>query len=420
MVVDLPSLIYLMLAVALGSIVGLENEYRMQSGTKIYLGLRTCIFISLLGYIFALLYIISGSSPALLIAGAAVITIIATSIYLAKSNLIRNPGATTFIATFMVFTSGLLVGLGYYEYAIVLSVLAAAISFYKREFLEVILKIKRNELLAIINILLVAFVILPLLPDTYIGPYSFFNPFEFWLIVATMGTVFFLQYIFLRVSKYGLLLSSVIGSVITGTAVAFSLVKLANKIKNGTKTLFYNIMFSANTPMILIQACLFLYLTTLSSAILYYALPAIAISLAAMTILFYAGRKNLNGFVKTKTSPFPLVSILEFAAIFFVIFTVSRIVTIVAPQYLALTFFASALANVAGSAFSLGFAFIHGTISAQYAGFLLGLIISAGLLSKTFVGLISPSKDLKTRLITYSLLIGIATFLAAAIPYYGI
>ena len=153
---------------------------------------------------------------------------------------------------------------------------------------------------------------------------------------------------------------------------------------------------------------------------IYYALPAIAVALAAMAILFYAGRNQLNGSIKTVTSPFPLMSILEFAAIFFVIFTVSRVVTIIAPQYLALTFFVSGLANVAGAAFSLGFAFVHGAITTQYAGFLLGLIIGAGLLSKIFVGLISPSKELKTQLITYSLLIGIATLLATIVPYYGI
>lgn len=302
----------------------------------------------------------------------------------------------------------------------ILAVLLAAISFYKREFLDVIAHIKRKELIAVLNILLIAFVILPLLPDSFIGPYQFFNPFEFWFIVSTIAAVFFLQYIVLRFSKYGLLLSSMIGSVITGTAVTFALVKLAANIKTSSKAIFYNVMFSANLPMILVQATLFTYVTTLSTSILFYLLPVLIVSLASMGVLAYLGRKDINTAVKAPTSPFPMGQILQFAAIFFVIFTVSRVVDIFAPQFLTLTLFVSSLANVAGSALSLGLIFLNDSISPQYAAFLLGLIISASVLEKAFIGLLSKKADLRRGLFKYSLVLGFIILATAFISYYGI
>jgi uncharacterized membrane protein (DUF4010 family) len=413
---DTSSLVYLVFAVALGAIVGLENEYRMQSGTKIYVGLRTCIFLSVLGYIFSLLYLFSNDTI-ILATAFGVITVIATSIYLEKSFLTRNPGATTYVSTFIIFFSGLLIGLGYYEYAVALSVLTAAISIYKREFLAVIRLVERKELMAAINIMLIALVILPLLPNEFIGPYSFFNPFEFWLIITIIGIVFFLQHVFLRASKYGLLFSAIVGSIITGTATAFSLLKLANGAGKRISAIFYNIMFSTNLPMIVVQAVLFIYLTTLSLQIIYYALPSIIISLLMVLIFLIFGRKNINLFIKKITNPFPIAAILEFATMFFIIFTASRIVTILAPQFLTLTMFVSGIANVAGAVFSLGFLFIHGDITAAYAGLLLGIIISSGLFSKVFVGLIAGPKNLKMRLITYSFIMGSITLLTSLLVY---
>ena len=81
MAIVLPPLQYLLLAVAIGIIVGLENEYRMYQGAKIYLGLRTSIFLSLLGYFFAVLYFVTSDTLTLL-AGIGTITVYATAGYI--------------------------------------------------------------------------------------------------------------------------------------------------------------------------------------------------------------------------------------------------------------------------------------------------------------------------------------------------
>ena len=293
----------------------------------------------------------------------------------------------------------------------------AAVSFYKREFLSFIGKLTRTEMIAALNLLIIAFVILPLLPDSFIGPYGLFNPFEFWFIVTIVGSIFFLQYAVLKMTKYGLQISSIIGSVVTGTAVAYSMLNMGHGIKKKSEAIFYNIMFSTNLPMILIQALVFVYAITLSARVVYDFLPVLIVSMASISVIGFYGRKNMNLKVKEPKNPFPVRSVLFFAAIFFVIFTISRLVSIFAPQYLVLTMFVSALANVAGSAFSIGLLSLHGYITPAYTAFLLGLIVGAGILEKGFLAFLSKDKELRGRLFKYSMAVGVITIITAVAAY---
>ncbi len=94
MQIQLPAVYYLLLAIALGSIIGFENEYRKQKGAEIFVGLRTAIFITILGYIFSLLYYLTQNAGVFAI-GTATILVIATAIYLEKIKITGSPGATT-------------------------------------------------------------------------------------------------------------------------------------------------------------------------------------------------------------------------------------------------------------------------------------------------------------------------------------
>ncbi|MCL4399463.1 MgtC/SapB family protein [Candidatus Parvarchaeota archaeon] len=415
------SLAYFVLAVLLGTIVGLENEYRMQKGAKIFFGIRTSIFVALLGYLFAVLYYATANAY-MIFGGIAMIIAVLTSLYMKKTELTKSPGITTFVSGLLVFMSGLLAGLGYYSYAIATAVLVAIIGAYKPEFIKLIIKIKRKELLAILNLLLIILVILPLLPNKYIGPYGLFNPFQFWAIVATVSFVFFLQYLVLKLfrSSSGLFLSTVIGSMITGTAITFRLVEISNKIKGHARSIVYNTIFSANIPMILVQALIFVYAVTLSTRIVVDLLPVMIVSMVAMSVVFYLGRKSINTSMREPGNPLPILQTFEFAVIFFIIFIVSRLVDSLAPAFLPLAMFVSSLANVAGASFALGFLFIHGGVSASYTAFLVGLVISAGIIEKGFIGLLSKDAYVRKTIFLYSILIGLAVLGASLVSFYGI
>jgi uncharacterized membrane protein (DUF4010 family) len=407
------------LSIALGAIFGLENEYRMQKGVKIFMGFRTSIFIALLGDVFAIFYEMLNSS-AVIIAGFAVMIAFSSAIYLEKNAKTKNPGATTYISSMILFLSGMLVGLGHYQYAIVIVILITAISFYKREFLYFINSIKKSEMIAAINLLIISFVILPLLPNSYMGPYGFFNPFQFWLLVALVGTVFFLQYAILRISKSGLLVSTVIGSLITGTTITFALINLGNRFKKLGKTVVYNVIVAANIPMVLIQALLIIYIVTLSSKIIYYMIPVVSVSVISLLVIYLIGKKEINKKAERPDNPFPLIKTLEFAAVFFVVISVSRIVAVVAPNLLVVDMFLSALANIVGAAFALGTLFLGHEISASYTAMLLGISIFAAIIEKGFIGLISKDKSIKKGIFGYSVAVGLLLLVTMFLQYHGI
>ena len=410
---------YIVLSIALGAIFGLENEYRMQKGVKIFMGFRTSIFIALLGDVFAIFYEMLNSS-AVIIAGFAVMIAFSSAIYLEKNAKTKNPGATTYISSMILFLSGMLVGLGHYQYAIVIVILITAISFYKREFLYFINSIKKSEMIAAINLLIISFVILPLLPNSYMGPYGFFNPFQFWLLVALVGTVFFLQYAILRISKSGLLVSTVIGSLITGTTITFALINLGNRFKKLGKTVVYNVIVAANIPMVLIQALLIIYIVTLSSKIIYYMIPVVSVSVISLLVIYLIGKKEINKKAERPDNPFPLIKTLEFAAVFFVVISVSRIVAVVAPNLLVVDMFLSALANIVGAAFALGTLFLGHEISASYTAMLLGISIFAAIIEKGFIGLISRDKSIKKGIFGYSVAVGLLLLVTMFLQYHGI
>ncbi len=410
---------YIVLSIALGAIFGLENEYRMQKGVRIFMGFRTSIFIALLGNLFALFYEVFNSST-IIIAGFAVMIAFSSAIYFEKSAKTKDPGATTYISSMILFLSGMLVGIGYYQYAIVIVILITAISFYKREFLYFINSIKKSEMIAAINLLIISFVILPLLPNTYMGPYNFFNPFQFWLLVALVGTVFFIQYMILRISKSGLLISTVIGSLITGTTITFALISLGNRFKKLGKAVVYNVIVAANIPMVLIQALLIIYIVTLSDKIVYYMLPITAVSIISLLAIYLIGKKEINKKAERPDNPFPLIKTLEFAAVFFLVLSISRIVAVVAPNLLIVDMFLSALANIVGAAFALGTLFLGHEISASYTAMLLGISVFAAIIEKGFIGLIAKDKSTRRGIFGYSMVVGLLLLITMFLQYHGI
>ncbi|MGC8566956.1 MAG: DUF4010 domain-containing protein [Caldisphaera sp.] len=384
----------LLMAIAAGGIVGFVNEYRKITGSKIFLGLRTAIFISLLGYMFSIFSKIFSMDMALL---ASIITIvtISTAIYLEKVRVTGSPGGTTYVSIFLVFFSGMLEGLGYFELGIIISVLVASLGIYKTQLLDAISKIRKEDLLGILNLMIFSLVILPFLPNKYIGPYSLFNPFQFWFIVVIIATIFVAQYIVLKIYRKGLMIFSIIGGIVSSTTVTISLIELSNKNEKAGKAIAFNILFS-NLPLVLVQILAFSYFTTGSFSIVRHIGLTVLLLIISMLIIFVIGKKYWESeYIETPEAPLPVLRVLEFAIIFFIIMILAKIVVIVASYLLPLTIFASSFANAAGSIFSIGLLYLHNQINAEYAAFLIQLTLLAAIMEKAFLVFLSKNKYVK-------------------------
>ncbi|MGC8681714.1 MAG: DUF4010 domain-containing protein [Candidatus Acidifodinimicrobium sp.] len=396
------NILYLLLALALGSIIGLENEYRKIKGVKIFLGLRTSIFVALLGYLFGLLFIML-NSLVILITGFGVISVIASLMYIEKTNIFKSPTATTLVSTLILFTIGVLTALGAYLYAIIVTVLVAALSFYKIEMEEFVESIERTELIATLNLLIIALVILPILPNYPIGPYDIFNPFQFWEIVVIVAVIFFIQYFTSKMIKSGFFLSSLVGGIISGTTIILIILKLSEQLKNKTKALIANGLFSSNFMMIITQIILVFFLVTYSTTALVYFLPVTLTFFALMALSFVLYRKNIKEEIKIKRNPLPLIPIFEFAIILFVVIIAADVAVKVVPQLLPVTIFIASFANVIAASLTVGLLFASHHISASYAAFLLGLELIGAVLEKGIIGLFSKNKAFRNAIFAYSL-----------------
>ena len=172
-------------ALALGALIGLEREYaRYRKRGQIYAGIRTFPLIALFGALTA--YFGDTISQWILVVGALLtgLLIIAAYFIASEKTTRQHTGATSEVAGFITFFIGVL---SYYNEIQLASVIAIvmAILLYARSLLHNFArKIKREELVDTLKFAVVAFVILPFLPNKGYGPLGFFNPYLFWLIVV--------------------------------------------------------------------------------------------------------------------------------------------------------------------------------------------------------------------------------------------
>jgi len=82
---------------------------------------------------------------------------------------------------------------------------------------------------------LISVVILPVLPDQGYGPWSALNPFRIWLMVVLIAGISYVGYIAVRLmgDRRGVLVTALFGGMVSSTAVAINLSRLAKGRKRG-------------------------------------------------------------------------------------------------------------------------------------------------------------------------------------------
>ncbi|MCC6160436.1 MAG: MgtC/SapB family protein [Deltaproteobacteria bacterium] len=214
------------LALGLGFLVGMERE-RSRLGKKqhAHLGVRTYSVISLFGFGCAWLHTVGASwaIPAGLVAVAALV-IFEYSVK-AREGL---TGLTSETAGLLTFAIGALTVVVDPWVPITLGVVATILLSEKAEIERFIERLEQRELTAILRFLLVSAIIYPALPNQ---PFTRFavNPASVWKIVILVSSVGFAGYLLTKRygARMGLWLSGVLGGVVSSTAVAVAMGRLA-------------------------------------------------------------------------------------------------------------------------------------------------------------------------------------------------
>lgn len=89
---------------------------------------------------------------------------------------------------------------------------------------KVIGKITTEEITSIIQFITIAFIILPLIPNAYYGPYEALNPYIIWSMVVVISGISFLSYVAIKLigPNKGISLSGFLGGLISSTAVTLT------------------------------------------------------------------------------------------------------------------------------------------------------------------------------------------------------
>lgn len=209
-------------ALALASLIGLERERTYQLGHyDDFAGVRTFALIGLLG---ALSYILSSYSviiSALITAGFLALVIMA---YFLTGSGSSSKGMTSEIASVLVYVIGILSGMEQYLLATVVALTVLSVLYFKDVLHRWAKHLENREFVSTIQFMIIAFVVLPLLPNQSYGPYDFFNPYIVWLMIVFISGLSFLSYIAIKAfgAKRGISVTGFLAGFISSTALAFS------------------------------------------------------------------------------------------------------------------------------------------------------------------------------------------------------
>ncbi|MET9232265.1 DUF4010 domain-containing protein [Lentzea sp. NPDC003310] len=201
---------HLATALAIGLLLGVEREHDNAHNSTRPAGSRTFPLIALAGAVSAAL------SPIALGVALAAVGALVIAWYMRTS----EPGATTEIAAIATFLLG---ALAWHrpELAVPVGVAAAALLAAKRPLHRFARKVVSDQDVRDAMILfVVAFVVLPLLPNRPLGPYGVLNPARVWWLVIAVTVIGWAGYVAARAfgERWGLLVTGIAGGFVSGSA----------------------------------------------------------------------------------------------------------------------------------------------------------------------------------------------------------
>lgn len=217
-----------LVALAIGLLIGIERERTKgrRSSADVYMGVRTFTIIALLGAMAAHL-----SSD--LIGGviAVFVTVIIAASYINRTlgEKGRRYGVTTEFTGMAVFTLGYLADTDARMAIIIAVLLLVLLSVKERMSQFVTTGFEEREMSAATKFLVIAFVVLPLLPDHAIDPWGVIMPAKMWLLFVVIAGVEFFSYIILRRmgQRWGFAMTGFLGGLASATAASLTLASRA-------------------------------------------------------------------------------------------------------------------------------------------------------------------------------------------------
>lgn len=319
-------------------LIWLERDISNKSENEQFAGLRT---FSLMAIMWTLWYFLDSLYNSKIIFSLWLFIAITTFILISythstfKKDIIGITSEMTWILTYFI---GVLVWFNMLKISIIFTISILVIISLKDRFAQIKEKISKEEFLHTLKFAVIAFVVLPLLPnskfsinnilsflwiidkwiDSEIMKMAFFNPYSIWFFVVIMSAVWYIWYILSKIfwKNSSVMLSSFIWWLVSSTAVTAT---MSEQSKKDEKNPYIYILWVliANSVMLIRVIFIVLFL----NIALFWKLiaPAILMLLWFFIIMFYSYNKsktllkNTHVNVEEKVkSPFSIIPALKF------------------------------------------------------------------------------------------------------------
>lgn len=327
---DLDVATKLLVALAIGLLIGLEREWNKQGSEEHdRIGIRTFGLMGLMGGLGGALAQVIGMwlVPAILLSLA---------VLLANDRRTGGSGAkfalvedmTTLIAALVTVLLGVLAATGAVELAVASGVVVVALLYLKPTLHALVGKLTQAELRATVRFLVISLVILPVLPDKGYGPYEVFNPRTTWLLVVMISAMSFVGYFAIRAlgAAIGVLATGLFGGLVSSTATTASFAKLASDAPRQGQVFAAGVVL-ANTVMaarILILAAV-LAPAFAMELLVPIGLAAVTAALFVAFIWYRTQKTQVPADAIGIANPFELSQAIKFAALLTVILLLERV-----------------------------------------------------------------------------------------------
>jgi uncharacterized membrane protein (DUF4010 family) len=334
---DLDSLLYrLAVALGIGLLIGLERGWKTREVTpgSRAAGIRTFALCGLIGGIMAALGQATGSAEGAglvlglsFVAYAAVITVFERE----ANRALDGHSATTAIAALLTFVLGAYAVLGDMRVAAAAAVAATGILAAREEIHGWVARITWEELRSALVLLTMTLIILPVVPDTDIGPAGGVNPREVWLIAIVLAGVSFVGYGAVKIfgTQRGILLAAFAGGLVSSTAVTLTNARRAAAGESSVLLLSVGVAIATFVSFLRVMAIVAAIKPALLAAVA-PALTAAAIAAAiyaAVTLYWRGSMRTERGGRADFKNPFSFWPVVGFAVFLGAVIVLGRMIS---------------------------------------------------------------------------------------------
>jgi len=318
---DLDILIGLAVAVGVGFAIGLERGWKEigEADQRRSAGVRTFSLVGLLG---GLCGWGEGTLTGLILLGLAAVLLLALAGYLADVYRGSGVGLTTEVALLLTFLLGVLSGLGFWTLAASLAAVIALILALKTEIHALVGGLDRRELLATLQLLVLAVLVVPLLPNREVLGLEGLNPRVIGVLALLISLISYVGYFSVAFlgTRAGLLLTAVLGGLASSTAVTASYARMARHEQDPNPALGVGIALACAFMGLRVLVLAAIVAPTLLTALLAPMLSLSLVLLGAAAVTVRRRRVESGEAALTLTNPLALRASVLFAGALAVLF----------------------------------------------------------------------------------------------------